>query len=81
MPYIVLVASETIPALKELTIDYNPSAARELEAAANGRKKRGRKKGKGRVKIEEVDDEDAVMLDAEGRTKCFCGSTKCRGFI
>ena len=80
MPYIVLVASETVPALKELTIDYNPSAARELEAAATGRKKRGRKKGKGRVKIEEV-DEDVEMFDAEGRTKCFCGSTKCRGFI
>ncbi|KAL5528295.1 hypothetical protein ACEPAF_7431 [Sanghuangporus sanghuang] len=81
MPYIVLAAAEDIPAKKEITIDYNPSAARERATGPTGRKKKGKKKGKAKGKVKVEEDDDVEMLDAEGRTKCVCGSAICRGYI
>ncbi|KAL5507142.1 hypothetical protein ACEPAH_6598 [Sanghuangporus vaninii] len=81
MPYIVLAAAEDIPAKKEITIDYNPSAAREHATGPTGRKKKGKKKEKTKGKVKVEQDDDVEMLDAEGRTKCVCGSAICRGYI
>lgn len=77
MPYIGLVATMDIPPTTEITIDYNPAAAREKEVKL-GRRKKGKKRGRVILKAGE---EDVEMMDAEGRTKCICGSEHCRGFI
>ncbi|KAL5523914.1 hypothetical protein ACEPAG_8087 [Sanghuangporus baumii] len=68
MPYIVLAATEDIPAKKEITIDYNPSAARERAAAPTGRKKKGKKKGK---RLEEIKMSGPAASAASSRFQSF----------